>query len=157
YDVLSNAFSLNQASVIFERPPDIAAGRRFGARIDLQFGQATETLQGNPLNEPRPQIYRNIYQAYGTYVFPIGKGLTVDIGKWSSSLGIEGNYTKDQINYSRSLWFNYLPFYHMGVRANYQFNDKLAVNYWLTNGTQQTEPFNSFKDELFGLLIHPHK
>ena len=157
YDVLSNAFSLNQASVIFERAPDVAAGRRFGARIDLQFGQATETLQGNPFNEQRPQVYRNIFQAYGTYVFPFGKGLTVDFGKWASSLGIESNYTKDQMNYSRSFWFNFLPFYHMGVRANYKVNDALAVNYWVTNGTQQTEPFNGFKDQLFGLAIQPHK
>src|SRR5215472_4083111 len=93
YDVLSNEFSLNQASVILERAPDVRAGRRWGARLDLQFGQATDTLQGNPSNEPRPQIYRNIFQAYGTYVAPVGKGLNIDFGKWGSSLGIEGNYT----------------------------------------------------------------
>lgn len=157
YDVLSNAFSLNQASVIFERAPDVAGGRRFGARVDLQFGQATETLQGNPFNEQRPQVYRNIFQAYGTYVVPIGKGLNVDFGKWASSLGIESNYNKDQMNYSRSFWFNYLPFYHTGVRANYKFNDAVALNYWVTNGTQQTEPFNSFKDQMIGLAIQPRK
>jgi TolA-binding protein len=157
YDVLSNAFSLNQADVIFERAPDVADGRRFGARLDLQFGQATDTLQGNPSNEPRPDIYRNIFQAYGTYVVPLGSGLTVDFGKWASSLGIEGNYTKDQMNYSRSFWFDFLPFYHMGVRANYQFNDKIAVNYWVVNGTEQTEPFNSFKDQLVGFVLKPQK
>src|SRR4029077_6833538 len=37
YDVLSNEFSLTQASVILERAPDPAAGRRWGARVDLQF------------------------------------------------------------------------------------------------------------------------
>lgn len=57
YDVLSNLFSLNQASVIFEHAPDVSAHRRWGGRLDLQFGQATDTLQGNPLNEPRPEIY----------------------------------------------------------------------------------------------------
>jgi len=46
YDVLSNSFSLNQASVIFERPPDLAAGRRLGGRLDLQFGQATDYAAG---------------------------------------------------------------------------------------------------------------
>jgi len=112
-------------------------------------------LQGNPANEPRPDIYRNIFQAYGTYVFPLGKGLTVDVGKWSSSIGIEGNYTKDQMNYSRSYFFDYLPFYHAGVRANYKINDKVAVNYWLVNGTQQSEPTNSYKDELFGFVLQP--
>jgi hypothetical protein len=83
--------------------------------------------------------------------------LTVDFGKWASSLGLEGNYTKDQVNYSRSLWFAALPFYHAGVRANYKFNDVFGVNYWVTNGTQQTEPFNGFKDQLFGVTLQPHK
>jgi hypothetical protein len=155
YDVLSNNISLNQASVIFERAPDVSQGRRFGGRLDLQFGQATDTLQGNPANEPRPQIYRNIFQAYGTYIAPIGNGLTLDFGKWSSSLGFENNYTKDQINYSRSYYFNFLPFYHTGVRANYQVNDRLALNYWLVNGTNQAEATNGFKDELFGFVVKP--
>ena len=54
YDVTSNNFSLNQASVLMESAPDPAAGRRFGGRLDLQYGQATETLQGSLANEPRP-------------------------------------------------------------------------------------------------------
>jgi len=157
YDVTSNNFTLSQASVLLESVPDLDAGRRFGARLDLQFGQATETLQGSLANEPRPWVYRNIFQAYGTYVVPVGSGLTVDFGKWASAIGLEGNYTKDQINHSRSYWFNYLPFYHMGVRANYRFNDAVAVNYWLHNGTQQTEAFNNYKDQLFGAVISPTK
>ena len=157
YDVLSNSFSLNQASVIFERLPDVADGHRFGGRLDLQFGQATDTLQGNPTNEPRPDIYRNIFQAYGTYVVPLGHGLNVDFGKFASSIGIEGNYTKDQMSYSRSFWFDFLPFYHMGFRATYPINDKFALNYWLINGTNQVEPTNSFKDELFGFTVTPRK
>jgi hypothetical protein len=157
YDVSSNAFSLNQADFILENAPDPANGKRFGMRLDLQFGQATETLQGNGVNEPRPNVYRNIFQAYGTYVVPIGSGLTIDFGKWSSSLGLEGNYTKDQVNYSRSYLFNYLPYDHMGARATYKISDKVGVNYWIVNGTNQTEPYNGYKDELFGLVIQPNK
>ena len=155
YDVSSNSFSLSQADVVLEDAPDLSAGRRFGARIDLQFGQATAATQGNPANELRPALYRNVYQAYGTYVIPVGKGLTVDFGKWASSLGIEGNYTKDQLNYSRSFWFDYLPFYHAGVRAKYTVNDELAVNLWITNGTEQTEAFNNYKDQMFGVVLTP--
>ncbi|HUA15646.1 MAG TPA: outer membrane beta-barrel protein [Verrucomicrobiae bacterium] len=157
YDVLSNEISLNQASLILEHAPNLDAGRRWGARLDLQFGQATDTLQGNPSNEPRPDIYRNIFQAYGTYVAPVGKGLSIDVGKWASSLGIEGNYTKDQFNYSRSYWFNFLPFYHMGVRASFPLNDRFSVNYWIVNGTNQVEATNGFKDELFGFVAKPAK
>jgi hypothetical protein len=102
YDVLSNAFSLNQADAVFENAPDLKNGKRWGLRLDLQFGQATETLQANAANEPRPEIYRNIFQAYGTYIVPVGSGLTLDFGKFASSLGMEGNFTQDDMNYSRS-------------------------------------------------------
>ncbi|HET9320700.1 MAG TPA: outer membrane beta-barrel protein, partial [Bryobacteraceae bacterium] len=125
YDVLSNSFSLNQATMVIERAPDVEAGRRFGMRVDLQYGQATETLQGSAANEPRPQVYRPVFQAYGTYILPVGSGLTVDFGKWASALGIENNYTKDQMNYSRSYLFNFLPFYHFGFRSSYN------VSRWL--------------------------
>lgn len=157
YDVSSDSFSLSQADVVVENAADPDNDKRWGMRLDLQFGQATQTLQGSPSNEPRPEIYRNIFQAYGTYAFPVSKGLTIDFGKWASSLGIEGNYTKDQMNYSRSFWFDYLPFYHMGARVAYKINDDLTLNYWLTNGTQQTESFNNFKDEMWGLNLTPRR
>lgn len=157
YDVLSNEFSLNQASVVVEHAPDLSAGQRWGGRFDLQFGQATDTLQGNPSNEPRPDIYRNIFQAYGTYIVPLGKGIDLDFGKFGSSIGIEGNYTKDQLNYSRAFWFDFLPFYHMGVRAAIPVNDRFAINYWIVNGTNQVEATNGFKDELFGFTAKPLK
>ena len=157
YDGSSNAFSLNQADVVLENAADLAHDKRFGLRLDLQFGQATATLQGNANNEPRPDVYRDIFQAYGTYVVPVGSGLTVDFGKWASSLGLEGNYTQDQMNYSRSFLFEFLPFYHMGARVNYKLNNVIGLSYWIVNGTQQTEPFNGFKDEMVGLNIQPHK
>jgi Putative beta-barrel porin-2, OmpL-like. bbp2 len=157
YDVSSNAISLNQADLVIENAPDLDKGKRWGVRLDFQYGQATETLQGNAANELRPDVYRAVFQAYGTYIFPVGTGLTVDFGKWASSIGFENNYTKDQMNYSRSFWFNFLPFYHMGARVNYKVNSVLGLNYWIVNGTQQTEPNNGYKDELFGLTLQPHK
>jgi putative OmpL-like beta-barrel porin-2 len=157
YDVLSNAFSINQADIVFALDTNVAARRRYGFRLDLQFGQATETSQGNPENEPRPAVYRHIFQAYGTYVVPIGSGLNLDIGKWASSLGAEGNFTKDQINYTRSFYFYFLPFYHAGVRTAYHVNEKLQLNYWVVNGTNQQEPTNGYKDELFGYVLQPKK
>src|SRR5262245_48502646 len=144
-DVLSNNFTLNQLGLILERTPDVAAGRRFGGRVDLMYGENTETLQGGSQNEPRPQVYRNLFQAYGTYVVPVGCGLNVDFGKFYSALGFENNYSYDEINYSRSFYFNYLPFYHMGFRTAYNVNSYLTLQHWLVNGANQTEDFNGFK------------
>lgn len=155
YDVSSNSFSLNQAAIVIEHAPNVEEGRRFGVRVDLQYGQATETLQGSAANELRPQVYRNLFQAYGTYVAPVGSGLTIDFGKWASSLGLEGNYTKDQFNYSRSYFFNFLPFYHMGFRAGYNLTPKVNLTYWLVNGAQQMEDFNGFKSQAFIFTLKP--
>jgi hypothetical protein len=38
YHVLSHAFSINQADLVFAWDPDVAKGRRYGMRMDLQFG-----------------------------------------------------------------------------------------------------------------------
>ena len=153
YDVSSNSFSINQASIIVEHLPTPA--ERYGGRIDLQFGQATETVQGSSVNEQRPQVWRNLYQAYGSYLAPVGSGLRIDFGKWSSSLGVEGNYTKDQIAYSRAFSFNYLPFYHMGLRASYDLTPKVNFAYWLVNGANDTEDLNGFKSQGFIFTLKP--
>lgn len=155
FDQTDNGFSLSQAALVLERAPDLSAGRRFGARLDLQFGQASEFLQGNSANEPRPQVYRNIYQAYGTYIVPLGHGLTVDFGKWASSLGEEGAYNKDQINASRSLLYTFLPAYHEGLRATYPVTPWLSLSGWLVNGINQAEDFNGFKSEAIALVLQP--
>lgn len=145
FDPTSNSFTLNQGGIVVERTPDPSQGRRFGMRFDLMFGQTTESLAGNPANEPRPDPYRNIFQAYGTYVLPVGTGLTVDFGRFASSLGFEGTFAKDQINYTRSLLFTALPFYHMGFRTSYKLNDKVTATWLLVNGLNQMEDFNGFK------------
>jgi hypothetical protein len=155
-DALSNSFSLNQAAVVIEHAPNVEQGRRYGFRLDLQYGQATEAAQGNAANEPRPQAYRNIWQAYGTYVFDVGRGLTVDFGKFAGSLGYETNYAKDNFNYTRSYFFNFLPFYHTGFRSTYAFNDKVTLTHWLVNGVQQAEDFNGFKSQALLLTYKPN-
>lgn len=155
YDVTANSFSINQTGLIVERAAAPEQNRRWGVRLDLMFGQATQTLQGGAQNELRPDVYRHVFQAYGTYVAPVGRGLTLDFGKWASSLGFENNYSKDQINYSRSFWFNYLPFYHAGIRASLPVNDRLTLGYWLVNGGNQTEDFNGFKSQLAQVVVRP--
>ena len=155
YDTRSNVFGIQQTAIVIESAPAVDQGRRFGARVDLQFGQATETVQGGAANEPRPDVYRNIWQAYGTYVFPVGRGLQMDFGKFASSLGYETNYAKDNNHFSRAYLFNFLPFYHSGLRATLPVTDEVTVMYMLTNGIQQTEDFNDFKSNHFAAIVKP--
>jgi hypothetical protein len=155
YDTRANVFSIQQTAIVVESAPKVDAGRRFGARVDLQFGQATETVQGSPANEPRPDVYRHIWQAYGTYVFPVGRGLQTDFGKFASMLGYETNYAKDNNHFSRAYLFNFLPFYHSGLRVSLPVSDKATLLYMLTNGIQQTEDFNDFKSSHVAAIVKP--
>lgn len=142
YDSRAGQFGLQQAAVLVELAPQPDAGRRFGLRFDLQFGQATESVQGSAANEPRPEVYRHVWQAYGSYVIPVGSGLQCDVGKFASNLGYESNYAKDNQAFSRAFLFAFLPFYHAGLRASYHVNDRLSLMGAIVNGIQQTEDFN---------------
>jgi len=156
YDTRANTFGIQQAAFVVDASPDVDAGRRYGLRADLQWGQATETVQGSRANEPRPEVYRNVWQAYGTYLFPVGaNGLQTDFGKFASMLGYETNYAKDNQAFSRAYLFNFLPFYHSGLRVTYPVNDKVSVLYMLTNGIQQTEDFNDYKSSHFAAIVKP--
>jgi hypothetical protein len=155
YDTRANVFGIQQAAIVIESAPKVDEGRRYGARVDLQFGQATETVQGGAANEPRPDVYRHIWQAYGTYVFPVGRGLQTDFGKFASNLGYETNYAKDNQHFSRAYLFNFLPFYHSGLRLSLPVNDKVTLMYMLTNGIQQTEDFNDFKSSHVTTIVKP--
>jgi hypothetical protein len=156
YDTRGNSFSIQQAAIVIDAAPDVGANRRYGVRADLQFGMATDTVQGNPANEPRPEAYRHLWQMYGSYVFPVGaNGLQVDFGKYASMLGYETNYAKDNQAFSRAYLFNFLPFYHSGLRVTLPVNDRVSVLYMLSNGIQQTEDFNDFKSSHFAAILKP--
>ena len=76
-------------------------------------------------------------------------------GKFASMLGYETNYAKDNQAFSRAYLFNFLPFYHSGLRLTFPVNDKVSVLYMLTNGIQQTEEFNNFKSNHFAAIVKP--
>ena len=86
YDVSSNSFSINQAGLVLENAPDPAKGKRWGARLDLQWGQATQTLQGQHRRTNRvPRFIETCFRRTARFIVPLGKGLKVDFGKWASS------------------------------------------------------------------------
>ena len=70
-------------------------------------------------------------------------------------LGYETNYAKDNQAFSRAYLFNFLPFYHAGVRVSLPVHPRFTVLYMLTNGVQQTEDFNDFKSSHVAAVLKP--
>ncbi len=135
FDVNHNSLSLNLAelSVVKIPTPD----SRGGFRLDLDYGPTQDIV--NASETSGPNVFRNIGQAYLSYQAPVGKGLQIDVGKFVTPLGYEVIKTKDNWNYSRSLLFTLaIPFYHMGVRATYNVNDKIALAGFVVNGWNNT-------------------
>ncbi len=60
--------------------------------------------------------FKNIQQLYGSYAFA-GVGGGVDVGKFYTPFGYEVTEANANYNYTRSLDYNIVPFYHAGVRA----------------------------------------
>jgi hypothetical protein len=149
FDTKNNQFALNLAEVVFEKKPD-PANSRLGFRLDLDFGPATDLVHAS---EPGGrEVYKVIQQAYGSYLAPVGSGLQFDFGKFVTMHGAEVIETKDNWNYSRGLLFAWaIPYYHMGLRAGYAFNDKVKVMGMVVNGWNNVEENNGGKT--YGVML----
>ncbi len=149
FDFNHNQFSLNLIEFAVERKAD-----PLGFRVDFNFGDTAKWVH---LTEPGgSDVYQYLQQAYGSYKAPVGKGLTVDFGKFVTQHGAEVIETKDNWNYSRSLLFSWaIPYYHFGARATYPFAEKLTVAGYVVNGWNDVVDNNSGKTVGFQALVKP--
>ena len=152
FDFRNNEFGLNLAKLVIEKKASESS--RIGYRLDLALGPATDWVHSA---EPGGvETYKNIEQAYGSFLAPVGKGLQIDVGKFVTQHGAEVIETKDNWNYSRSFLFSWaIPYYHAGVRGMYSFNNKVSVMVDLVNGWNNVEDNNGGKTVGFQLLLKP--
>jgi hypothetical protein len=142
FDVQHNSFSLSMAELALEKKP--TSDSRAGFRLDLDYGQ-TQTIV-NATEPGDKTVLQNLGQAYLSYLAPAGSGLQIDFGKFVTPLGNEVIKAKDNWNYSRSLLFtSAIPFYHMGIRATYNFTDKFALAGYVVNGWNNVVDNNTAK------------
>ena len=131
FDVRHNAFSLQLGKITLEKKNSVDS--RLGFRVDVGLGETVDRVISIS-DSSRNDATKHILQAYGSYVAPVGSGLTIDFGKFYTPIGAEVIETKDNFNYSRGWLFTYGPYYHAGFRAKYAFNDKVAMTGFLVNG-----------------------
>jgi hypothetical protein len=151
FDFRHNAFSLNLAELVISK--STSDTNPVGFRIDLDFGETTDFIHCGALSCPggqKEEPFKNIQQAYVTWATPIG--LTLDMGKFVTHMGLEVIESKDNWNYTRSLLFCCaIPYYHTGVRANYNVSDILFINGYVYNGWNNVIETNGKKT--FGAQI----
>ena len=106
-----------------------------GFTLELGFGPTDDYVNTtSTVGTPSPSL-ANVMQAYGTVIVPVGKGLTIDFGKFATHMGYEVIPSQGNWNYSRSYLFAYaIPFYHTGVRLTYPVASNFSVALHLLTG-----------------------
>jgi hypothetical protein len=109
---------------------------RWGMEITGQMGQDTQVFgfSATAPNLPGYKILRHFGPTDVSYLAPVGKGLTVQAGIFSSFIGYDSLYAKDNFNYTRPWGADFTPYLMMGVNASYPFTDRLTVSGFLING-----------------------
>jgi hypothetical protein len=69
-----------------------------------------------------------------SYLAPVGSGLTLQGGIFSSFIGYDSLYAKDNFTYTRPWAADYTPYLMLGVNAAYPVNKKLTATVFVLNG-----------------------
>lgn len=69
-----------------------------------------------------------------SYLAPVGNGLTIQGGIFSSLIGYDGLYAKDNLTYTRPWTGDYTPYFMLGVNASYPVTPRLTTSAFIVNG-----------------------
>lgn len=83
------------------------------------------------------------YQAFISYIAPIGNGLTIDVGRFKATAGYESIEGPANDQFSRGLLFSLIqPWTTTGVRLTYAINEQWELTGGLTQGWDVVEGDN---------------
>jgi Putative beta-barrel porin-2, OmpL-like. bbp2 len=136
----TNTFAFNMAELILDKAADAtSAESRLGYHVSAGYGQAAKIINGSDLPFGDGSNFF-LKEAYLDYLFPVGKGLTLTVGKFVTPMGAEVIESNANWNYTRGILFNYaIPLFHFGANLKYAFNSKWALTGYLVNGWNNTE------------------
>lgn len=129
-----NEFNLNLGFIeAFLNEPE----RR--GRLALQYGTSVDRNYAAENNKS----LQTIQEAYGGV--KLNEKLWLDAGIFFSHIGIESFISKKNINYTRSLNADNVPYYASGVRFEYQINEQEVFQFLILNGWQNIQENNTSK------------
>ncbi|MFK7897896.1 MAG: outer membrane beta-barrel protein [Myxococcota bacterium] len=115
----SNTFSFDQAWFSIDKAATEES--RGGMHVDLVYGHLAEA-QGSAGDD---EIL--LYQAYASYLAPIGNGVEMKLGRLATPLGAEVVQANGNFNITQGAVFGLQPVTHTGVEVSTQLTDQLAV------------------------------
>lgn len=125
---------LNMAGAYVRKKPTTAS--RWGVELTAHAGKDDEVF-GFSATAPNIAGYkflRHLGPTNVSYLAPVGKGLTVQAGIFSSLIGYDSLYAKDNLNYTRPWGADFTPYLMMGANVSYPFTEKLTGTFFVVNG-----------------------
>jgi len=109
---------------------------RWGVELTAQAGKDDEVFgfSATAPNIAGNKFLRHLGPTNVSYLAPVGKGLTLQAGIFSSLIGYDSLYAKDNFNYTRPWGADFTPYLMMGANASYPFNEKLTGTFFVVNG-----------------------
>jgi Putative beta-barrel porin-2, OmpL-like. bbp2 len=119
------------AGVKKEASPD----SRWGTELEVHGGKDSENFgfSASAPNVSGADVLRHFGLANVSYLAPAGNGLTVQAGLFSSLIGYDSLYAKDNLDYTRPWGADYTPYLMFGVNASYPFTKKIAATGFVIN------------------------
>jgi Putative beta-barrel porin-2, OmpL-like. bbp2 len=109
---------------------------RWGTELLVQSGKDDEIFgfSATAPNIGGSAFLRHLGLANVSYLAPVGKGLTIQGGIFTSLIGYDSLYAKDNFNYTRPWGADLTPYLMLGVNASYPFTEKLTGTLYVVNG-----------------------
>mgnify|MGYP001044047714 FL=1 len=150
FDTENGSIALDVASLVIGKEAGKAG--ETGFRLDLLAGSSVPGVTAAEglfrAEETGEAGDFDLLQAYVTWVAPVGRGLTLDVGKFVTPAGFEAvdGFEEWNDNATRSLQFTLSePTTHTGVKAGYGFSDTLSAQLLLVNGWDDAKDRNGRK------------
>ena len=130
---------------------------RWGTELTLQAGKDTEVFgfSATAPNLPGSKWLRHLGPTNVSYLAPVGKGLTLQGGIFSSLIGYDSLYAKDNFAYTRPWGADFTPYLMLGVNASYPFTNKLTGALFVVNGYWHLADANSVPSSGLQLAYQP--
>ncbi len=129
-----NEVDVNMLGAYVKTKP--SSSSRIGAELVLHAGK-DDAIFGFSATAPNlagHEWLRHIGAANVSYLAPLGQGVTVQGGIFTSLIGYDSLYAKDNANYTRPWGADFTPYLMMGVNASYPITDKLTGTLYVVNG-----------------------
>jgi len=127
-------WDVNMAGAWLRKPASERS--RFGVELTVQAGEDSKIFgfSATAPNIGGADVLTHLGPANVSYLAPVGKGMTIQGGIFSSLIGYDSLYAKDNFAYTRPWCADYTPYLMLGVNASYPVSDRLTATVGAVNG-----------------------